>query len=176
MEPAAQPESSRTRVALGCSIIAMALVWRPNARVGDNAAHPAKIDCDARRAFEVCSPGGAAPLGAPLGAPVRAGHRGVDARRNAETVAASKRWTSQPNLVMRPRAKRPTMMYAHGQPKPSHDSLGRLAGRGCCAGAHTFTRITERCRPLGLTGTQVRWAAKFAHDVLLRQQPSGIPP
>ena len=33
------------------------------------------------------------------------------------------RWTSQPNLVMRPRAKRPTMMYAHSLRKPSRDSL-----------------------------------------------------
>jgi len=30
------------------------------------------------------------------------------------------------------------MMYAHGQPKPSHDSL---VARGRCEGTHSFTRI-----------------------------------
>lgn len=40
-------------------------------RDNDNAAHPAQVDCDVRRAFEVCSPGGRW-LGA-LAGPVRAG-------------------------------------------------------------------------------------------------------
>lgn len=57
MEPAAQPESSRAKVALGCSIVSTH--HRKMVSDGDNAAHPAKIDCDARKTFEKCTrPGG----------------------------------------------------------------------------------------------------------------------
>jgi hypothetical protein len=50
VEPAAQPESSRAKVALGCSIVSTH--HRKMVSDGDNAAHPAKIDCDARKTFE----------------------------------------------------------------------------------------------------------------------------